>query len=182
MNITKLNIKLILLTTFFVAAGCLQAQFATAQVGFWANEILYTVLSSGTTGAPTASITYSTTAQTDQDVTATLVPSETVTVTNNNGLLTYTFKSNGSFTFEFINAESNTGSAIALVTNIIDRPGDINHNLTVDPQDAAIAKKILVGSELEQGQTVFKGSDVDSNKKSGLKEFIYILQSIIGIR
>jgi hypothetical protein len=68
--------------------------------------------------APTANIDYSTTAPTNGDVTATLDPSESVTVTNNSGSMTYLFTSNDSFTFEFIDAAGNTGSALATVTNI----------------------------------------------------------------
>ena len=67
---------------------------------------------------PTATISYSTTSPTNQDVIATLQPSETVTVTNNSGLTTYTFSQNGSFTFDFIDAAGNTGSATATVNNI----------------------------------------------------------------
>jgi len=68
--------------------------------------------------APTATITYSTTDSTNQDVIATLVPSETVTITNNNGNDSHTFTENGSFTFEFKDAAGNTGSATATVNNI----------------------------------------------------------------
>ncbi|MEJ8554506.1 carboxypeptidase regulatory-like domain-containing protein [Tepidibacter sp. Z1-5] len=67
---------------------------------------------------PTATINYSTTDPTIESVIATLVPSENVTVTNNNGLLTYTFTENGSFTFEFRDIAGNTGTAIAVVNNI----------------------------------------------------------------
>ncbi|MFH1598592.1 MAG: S8 family serine peptidase [Patescibacteria group bacterium] len=68
--------------------------------------------------APTATISYSTTAATNQSVVATLVPSETVTVTNNSGATTYTFTANGSFTFEFADSIGNPGSATATVANI----------------------------------------------------------------
>lgn len=68
--------------------------------------------------APTGTIAYSTVAATNQDVIATLSTSEPVTITNNGGSSTYTFDDNGSFTFEFIDAAGNTGSAIASVSNI----------------------------------------------------------------
>jgi len=69
---------------------------------------------------PTATISYSTTNDTTKSVTATLKPSEDVTVTNNGGSLTYTFTKNGSFTFEFKDAAGNTGSAKATVNNIVE--------------------------------------------------------------
>lgn len=64
----------------------------------------------------TATVSYSTTSKTTGSVVATLVPSKTVTVTNNGGSATYTFTENGSFTFQFCDAEGNTGSATAKVT------------------------------------------------------------------
>ncbi|EKE20234.1 MAG: hypothetical protein ACD_8C00035G0001 [uncultured bacterium] len=70
------------------------------------------------TVAPTASITYSTTALTNGNVVATLIPSETITVTNNSGSLSHTFNTNGSFTFEFSDEAGNTGTALATVNNI----------------------------------------------------------------
>jgi len=64
---------------------------------------------------PTATIAYSTVYSTNQDVTATLRPSETVTVTNNGGLDTYRFTENGTFTFSFEDAAGNAGTAVAAV-------------------------------------------------------------------
>lgn len=63
----------------------------------------------------TAEIEYSPSTTTNGNVTATLKPSEAVTVTNNGGSPTYTFSENGYFTFEFKNAAGNTGAAIAVV-------------------------------------------------------------------
>lgn len=68
--------------------------------------------------APTATVSYSTTAPTNGNVVATITPSEPVTVTNNGGLTTRTFTANGIFTFTFVDAASNTGSATAAVSNI----------------------------------------------------------------
>ncbi len=65
---------------------------------------------------PTATFTYNPTSNTTDSVTATLVPSEPVTVINNNGNTTYTFTQNGSFTFEFEDQAGNYGSATATVT------------------------------------------------------------------
>ncbi len=68
--------------------------------------------------APTGTVTLSTTAPTNQNVTATLTPSEAVTVTNNNGSLVYDFTQNGSFTFQYRDAAGNTGSSTVTVNNI----------------------------------------------------------------
>ncbi len=70
------------------------------------------------TVAPTGTITYSTTTLTNGNVVATLVPSETVIVTNNGGSTNYTFTANGTFTFNFRDLAGNTGSATAIVSNI----------------------------------------------------------------
>jgi hypothetical protein len=68
--------------------------------------------------APTATITYSKVDPTNQDVVATLIPSEDVAITNNEGSTSYTFVENGNFTFEFVDAAGNVGSVDATVTNI----------------------------------------------------------------
>lgn len=65
---------------------------------------------------PTAEIEYNITELTNQDVTATLVNKSTdITVTNNDGKDTYTFKDNGEFTFEFVNNKGTKGTATAKV-------------------------------------------------------------------
>jgi hypothetical protein len=71
---------------------------------------------------PTAALVYSITGPTNQDVIVTLVPSETVTVTNNGGIDAYTFADNGSFTFEFIDLAGNPGSVTAAVAWIDKTP------------------------------------------------------------
>ncbi|WP_433745114.1 S-layer homology domain-containing protein [Falsibacillus pallidus] len=68
--------------------------------------------------APTATIIYDVTFPTSGNVTATLKPSEPVTVTNNDGNNSYVFTDNGSFTFQFTDAAGNPGSANATVANI----------------------------------------------------------------
>ena len=69
--------------------------------------------------APTAQINYSITTPTNQDVVVTLVDeSEPITITNNNGSKTYTFTQNNTFTFEFVDAAGNEGTATATVSNI----------------------------------------------------------------
>ncbi|OPA75105.1 hypothetical protein BVG16_21070 [Paenibacillus selenitireducens] len=69
--------------------------------------------------APTATIAYSMTEPTKQAVIATITPSEPVTITNNGGADSYTFLENGSFTFEFVDAAGNQGTATANVNNIV---------------------------------------------------------------
>lgn len=68
--------------------------------------------------APTAEVSYSTVTPTSGSVTATIAPSENVTVTNNGGADSYTFQGNGSFTFEFADEAGNPGTVTALVANI----------------------------------------------------------------
>ncbi|KKP69179.1 MAG: Cable pili-associated 22 kDa adhesin protein [Candidatus Moranbacteria bacterium GW2011_GWE1_35_17] len=68
--------------------------------------------------APTATISYNKDSLTNENVVATLNPSEEVTVTNNSDNATYTFTENGTFTFEFKDAAGNTGTALAEVDYI----------------------------------------------------------------
>ena len=71
------------------------------------------------TAVPTASVMYSDTGATNQDVVATLTgASEPITITNNSGSGVYTFSANGTFTFLFVNDVGNTGSVAATVSNI----------------------------------------------------------------
>ncbi len=64
--------------------------------------------------APVATITYSSTNLSNQDVTATIIfDEENVTVKDGN---THTFTTNGEYTFEFQDAAGNTGTATANVT------------------------------------------------------------------
>lgn len=74
---------------------------------------------------PTATFTYSTMEPTDDVVVATIVASEQVVVTNNDGLLSREFIYNGSFTFEFVDAAGNQGSATATVGNINENAGGV---------------------------------------------------------
>ncbi|OPH46585.1 hypothetical protein BC351_13900 [Paenibacillus ferrarius] len=68
---------------------------------------------------PTATVVYSETAATNQEVVATILPNEQVTITNNSGSASYTFIQNGSFTFEIVDAAGNHGMVTATVNNII---------------------------------------------------------------
>jgi len=66
--------------------------------------------------APEATITYDIEELTNQNVTATIsFNEENVTVTNNAASTTYTFEENDTFTFEFVDAAGNTGTATAEV-------------------------------------------------------------------
>ena len=82
--------------------------------------------------APTATVSYSPSGPTNQNVTATLIPSESVTAMNNGGALSKEFADNGSFTFEFVDAAGNTGSATATVGNIDRTPP--TYTVTYNPQ------------------------------------------------
>lgn len=64
---------------------------------------------------PTGTIEYSPNYKTNKSVTATLIPSEEVTVTNNNGSKVYTFTENGEFTFTFVDRVGHQGTATAIV-------------------------------------------------------------------
>ena len=70
--------------------------------------------------APTGKIKYSITKLTNQDVEAEIIPNEEVTILNNNGLTTYTFKENGIFVFELKDRAGNIGYVEAKV-NWIDK-------------------------------------------------------------
>ena len=66
--------------------------------------------------APTATISYDIEKETDQPVTAKISGfSEKVTIINNSGSDTYTFETNGSFKFEFMDEAGNIGTATATV-------------------------------------------------------------------
>ena len=63
---------------------------------------------------PTAEVSYNIINATNKDVVAELVDeNRPITVTNNGGSKTYTFRENGTFTFEFVDSEGRQGSATA---------------------------------------------------------------------
>lgn len=125
---------------------------------------------------PTATVNYNFTTPTSTDVVASITPSEFVTVTNNGGLLNYTFTNNGSFTFEFIDEAGNMGSATAVVSNI-DRVAPI---ITIDPyitswtnQDITVNTSVNEGSLNESSHTFtdngsfeFTATDLAGNASS----------------
>ncbi len=82
--------------------------FSAAMINLFEDKTKVTI--------PTAEIQYNITELTNQDVTATLVNKSTdITVTNNGGKDTYTFKDNGEFTFEFVDNKGTKGTATAKV-------------------------------------------------------------------
>ncbi len=68
---------------------------------------------------PGGSIQYSPPDNTAGSVTATLTPSETSTITNNNGSNVYVFTQNGSFDFHLMDTAGNTSIVTATVSSII---------------------------------------------------------------
>jgi len=164
--------------------------------GSWTFEFSDAVGNTGTALAevnwidktpPTATITYSTTGPTNQDVTATLNPSEQVTITNNNGLTTKTFTENGDFTFEFMDAAGNSGTAVAVVNNI-DRtvptsqisynPATLCHQdviATITLSDGAVTSEGGVTHTFTaNGSWTFKFSDAAGNNGTALAEVNWI--------
>lgn len=82
------------------------------------NTTTVTSNSSKDTVTPIGVISYNISSPTNTDVVAVITGSETITVTNNGGLLSHTFTENGSFTFEFVDTAGNPGSSVASVSNI----------------------------------------------------------------
>ncbi len=89
----------------------------TAEDGSVRIYIIETVIAEEDDGHPTASISYNITSPTSSNVVATLKPSEEITITSPGGF-THTFTGNGTFTFEFVDDDGNTGEATASVANI----------------------------------------------------------------
>ena len=75
--------------------------------------------------APTATVSYSTELPTNDQVVASLNPSETVTVTSAGGSLDHIFTENGSYTYTFVDRAGNSGSVVATVINIDTTPPDL---------------------------------------------------------
>jgi hypothetical protein len=108
---------------------------------------------------PTATVSYSITDPTNQNVVAAIRPSETVTVTNNGGSNQYTFEENGEFTFEFVDAAGNKGSVTAKVSNI----DKVSPKLSVD-LDQSIIK--VPNHKMVKIQAQLKYSDDESGVQS----------------
>ena len=118
---------------------------------------------------PTAGIGYSTTEPTSGTVVARLInPSTEITITNNDGSDTYVFTENGEFTFEFVDAKGNTGSALAKVT-WIDKSGptaDIKYSLNDDKKLSILLDNISEDVYLlDEDNNKINYIEVDRNKK-----------------
>lgn len=112
--------------------------------------------------APTAAISYSITDATNQDVIAALInPSEEITVTNNNGLTTHTFTTNGTFIFQFEDLAGNAGEATATVDYIDKTPPAITfNNLTNNENYATITPDVDTGDAANTGVELLKDGDI----------------------
>lgn len=121
--------------------------------------------------APTAEFEYNTTYLTEEPVIATLKPSENVTITNNDGKNTYTFNTNGSFTFEFVDTVGNKGSATATVTWIAKLPKYEIIYSTKEQTNQNVEVKI----ELEDGYDIMNndGNNTFIYEDNGEFEFEY---------
>ena len=138
--------------------------------------------------APVATIEYSTTEATREDVTATInFDKENVTITNNEENNTHTFTENGEFTFEFEDAAGNTGTAVAKVDWIYKEAPiaiieyDIN-TLTNQDVTATITfdreNVIVTGGNThtftENGEYTFEFEDAAGNTGTALAEVDWI--------
>ncbi len=123
------------------------------------------------TVAPTAEVTFDKVHLTDGEVVATLVPSEDVTVTNNDGSLTHTFTKNGDFTFEFIDKAGNKGFATAHVDWISRVPEYSVKFSNTKPTN----KDVTVELKLEDGYRIFNNnaSNIYTFTDSGTFNFLY---------
>ena len=156
------------------------------------------------TSAPTATVAYDITSPTNGSVTATITPNKSVTVTNNGGLLTYTFTSNGSFTFQFIDSVGNTGSVTATVNNIDTTPpgtptvtpsagsynttqsvtlsssgsDSIRYSISSTPADCSSGTLYSTPISVSSSETIYaRACDTAGNSSTG--SFIYTIDSVV---
>ncbi len=140
--------------------------------------------------APTGEFKYNITALTNQDVVVELISSEKVTITNNDGKSTYTFKENGEFTFEFEDLAGNKGTATAKVSwidkvvptaviiydkmELINQ--DVNTTITFDKENVTITnnegKNIYTFTE--NGEFTFEFVDLAGNKGTATAKVSWI--------
>ncbi|MFC1859076.1 hypothetical protein ACFL9U_13795 [Thermodesulfobacteriota bacterium] len=73
-----------------------------------------------------------------------------------------------------------TDSVTVHIANVV-LAGDIDDSGNVDLADAVLALKIACGMDTS-GETIELGADVDGDGKIGIKEVIYIIQEISGLR
>ncbi len=127
--------------------------------------------------APKVTISYSKNKEdglTNQDVVATIsCEEEKITVTNNNGQNTYTFKENGSMTFEYINEDYVTGSITAKVDWIdkVAPVATVTYDITEETTNNVTAtltcnsEEIIITNNEESNKYIFT--------KNGSFEFTY---------
>jgi|GEM_PF-5374066 len=107
-NVSGLGLADGIHNVFAVIADRSENEYETPAVSFRTDTTL-----------PTGTISYSTTAKTRNNVTATISNfNRPVTITNNDGASTYTFTDNGTLTFSFTDSVGHTGTAVATVANI----------------------------------------------------------------
>lgn len=126
--------------------------------------------------APVATVNYDKTVSTNQNVTATVsFDKQGVTVTNNDGKLSYTFTQNGEFTFEYVDAAGNTGSIKAKVDWIVnDVPIIPDENDVVIEYDKTQKDKAIVTITVPGQNVIFvDGSDTFAFTKNGTYEVKY---------
>lgn len=121
---------------------------------------------------PTAEFEFSTTSLTDKPIVATLVPSEEVTITNNNGNNTYTFEENGEFTFEFVDRAGNEGTATANVFWIASLP---EYEISYSTKELT-NKDVIVTLTIEDGYKLMNnnGNNVYTFTENGTFSFKYV--------
>lgn len=120
---------------------------------------------------PTASLVYSTIEETEESVTVTLTDfSKEITILNNDGLDTYTFTENGSFTFEFMDLSGNTNGITATVTWIVEPVDEeiIPNDDVVNTGDNTNVLVVLIG--LVVSMVCIGGSLYLNSKNKSLKK------------
>ncbi len=123
--------------------------------------------------APTAEFEYNTIHMTDEPVTVKLVPNEPVTITNNDGKDTYTFDTNGEFTFKFVDQAGNEGSATTRVTWISAQVARYELEYSTEQPTN---QDVTVTLELEEGYRIINngGSNVYTFTENGSFDFQYV--------
>ncbi|MDE6355954.1 MAG: NPCBM/NEW2 domain-containing protein [Clostridia bacterium] len=99
--------------------------------------------------APDSFVTLNIKELTNQDVVATIAfRQEDVTVTNNNGSLTYTFRENGTFAFEFVDGSGNRGSELVTVTWIDKTPPTARAEIDKSNKQVAVVRLVDFSEEV----------------------------------
>lgn len=124
-----------------------ESQRKEVECYLWAKRSINTSHTCTPLPSPSASIIYSTTWITSNNVTAFLTWfASGVTITNNGWSPSYVFTGNGSFTFQFINQFGVTGNAVSTVSWIYDIPVTTGMQLWLDATDTSTLS--LVGNEV----------------------------------